>query len=269
LYGTVTVFVLVHGLDDTPDSWAPLTAALDGEAITLELPWRAGADLRWRREGTAGAWLRRRLRGLDTGYDVLVGHSLGANAVLDVLASGTEARHHQAWDREAWDREAGGTAAAAAVLIAPLYRPPEWGVTWDLFTLCRQHFEAMIREHGRALDRRRATDPAAVDELLDRVIDRLGPARFITLFEEFVATGDLPLGAVTVPTLVLSGADDPGLSFGRAEGLASAMPHATLVLDASLRHDAHVSQAATVAGHIHGYLSARCLTGSPRRSSAG
>ncbi|MER7274965.1 alpha/beta hydrolase [Dactylosporangium sp. NPDC000244] len=245
----MTVFVLVHGLDDTPDSWAPLTAALEGEAITLELPWRAGADVRWRRDGTAGAWLRRRLRALGTPYDVLIGHSLGANAVLDVLA--------------------GGTDAAAAVLIAPLYRPPDWGVTWDLFTLCRQHFEAVIRERGRALDRRRETDPAAVDELLDRIIDRLGPARFITLFEEFVATGDLPLGAVTVPTLVLSGADDPGLSFGRAEGLASALPHATLVLDTSLRHDAHATQAETVARHIRGYLSARCLTGSPRHSSAG
>lgn len=232
--------VLVHGMEDSWASWRPLVAALGGRwrVTAMDLPWRASNGYAWRQDGSAGDWLARGLAALDRSPDVLVGHSFGGNAVLEVLAC------------------ADTPPAGAGVLIAPNYRPPDWTVTWHMFDASRRLFDEVIREGMvQRMGRRAAeTAPDVLESMLGKMVDRLGPMRFLALFDGFVSSADLPLEKVDVPTLVLAGTDDPTVSGGRAQLLAERLGRGRSVLDDTLPHLAHHARPETVARHLLGFL---------------
>jgi pimeloyl-ACP methyl ester carboxylesterase len=238
--GTGPLAVLVHGMEDGWGSWAPLAARLDPHwrIAALDLPWRAGNDYRWRRGARAADWVRTGLAILDEPVDVLVGHSFGASALLGVLADPTSPQ------------------PVAAVLAAPFFRPPDLPVTWRLFERSRGNFDQIIAEGLRV---RMGTRLGRVDEdlrrcMVDKMADKIGPAGFLALFEEFVATGEVDLTAVRVPTLVLAGVSDPCLAGGRAQALARSMPSATVRVEPHYDHFCHVEQAAEIAGRIGAFV---------------
>ncbi|MYT29270.1 MULTISPECIES: alpha/beta hydrolase [unclassified Streptomyces] len=234
--------VLVHGMEDTWESWYPLVRLLPShwQVSALDLPWRAGNDYGWRREATPRGWLEHGLAQLPEPPTLLVGHSFGATAVLETLAGA--------------DR----LPAPAAVLAAPFYRPPGLPATWSVFERSRSNFDDIIRAGLDVRLGRRAEhlDPALRTHMVRMMSERIGPAGFLTLFEQFLATAGFDLSRVDVPVLVLGGTTDPCLADGRAEALQRELPRGRVRLDDDYHHFCHVAQAAEVAAEICAFVDA-------------
>jgi pimeloyl-ACP methyl ester carboxylesterase len=239
------VVVLAHGLEDGWQTWYPLARRLDPawRVYALQLPWHAGAGYAWRRTATPGGWLDAALRGLPAPVDVVVGHSFGANAVLEALATVPD------------------PAMSGAVLVAPFYCPPELRITWAVYERARHDFNEIIRQglELRLGARMASLEPSIVDSMLVKTADRIGPVGFTTLFDRFLATADLPLAAVTVPTLVVTGGRDPSLDDYRAAALRRELPDAHVVVEPGFDHFCQVLQVEAVARHVAGFVEKTCV----------
>lgn len=238
------VVALVHGLEDGPASWQPLMRLADPgwRFVPLEMPWRAGNDYGWRRRRSPGGWLAEALDGLDGPAVAVVGHSFGANAVLELLASDHPPK------------------MAAAVLAAPFFLPSDVPISWQVFDRARENFDRQIAD-GLVLrlgHRAAGMDADVLQAMIAKTVDRIGPAGFLAVFNQFIATAELPLREVTVPTLVLAGRGDPSLGKRRAAAMADAMPAATVEIEDCYDHFCHVRQGAKVALRISGFLDAHC-----------
>ncbi|MEU8122604.1 alpha/beta fold hydrolase [Spirillospora sp. NPDC049024] len=244
------LIVFAHGLEDAWTSWAPLARRLDRgwRMVALELPWRAGNDYRWRHR-RPGEWLGDGLDLVGAVPDVLVAHSFGANAALELLCA---------------DDPRAGRASA---LLCPLYRPPRHRLTWRMLDRSRSTFTQHIRDGVRArLGPRAATlNPALLDTMMDLAVDRVGPAGFLTVFEQYAATADLPLASAARPALVIAGDQDPATSGEAARELAAGMPGAEAVIGPGYDHFCHLRHAPAIAGRIARL--ARAVHPSPTRTA--
>jgi pimeloyl-ACP methyl ester carboxylesterase len=233
--------VLAHGLEDTWAIWRRLAGHLDPSwrVVALDLPWRAGNDYRWRRR-PPGEWVAAGLDLLDAPPDLLVAHSFGANATLDLLCA-PPAR-----------------PVRAVALLCPLYRPPEQPVSWRAFERSRATFVQHIRDGVRARmgARAYALDPAVLEGIQVRAVERVGPTGFLTVFDEFTASADRRLESVTVPTLVFVGGADPTLSRRAAAGMVRRMPGARLWVNQQYDHFCHVKFTREIAAQVTDLLGA-------------
>jgi pimeloyl-ACP methyl ester carboxylesterase len=236
--------LLAHGMADSWESWRHLAARLPGDwrLLAAELPWRAGGGHDWHRGGTPGRWLADAVRSLPDPPDVIVGHSLGANAVLDLLATESD------------------VAPRGAMLVAPFYCPPDLTVDWAVFERCRANFVLIIAEGltARLGPRAADLDPDVRGAMLDKMVDRIGPVGFARLFDEFAATARLPLHRVAVPTAVLAGGRDPGMDGPRSIALRAHLPGAEVLVEPDLHHFCHLTQADAVAAHIADFVGKVC-----------
>ncbi|KAA2254453.1 alpha/beta hydrolase [Solihabitans fulvus] len=240
--------VLVHGMEDTWRSWDVLAARLADRCrvYALDLPWRAGNNYAWRTHGDPATWLARGLSLLPEPPDTLVGHSFGANAVLEHLARRRPAR--------------------TAVLLAPFYRPASAPVDALLRERSLAGFTGIVR-HGL-----RVKLGARAAKLGDELVDAMGntllkqvvPKAFPVFFDYFVDTGNLDLGRVRAPTLVLAGTRDAALAGERAVALAASMPAAQVRPRVHYGHFCHIEQAEEVATEVTDFLDRE-----PVRRSAG
>jgi pimeloyl-ACP methyl ester carboxylesterase len=232
--------VLVHGLEDSWETWRPLAAHLDPRwrVTALNLPWRPGNDYHWRQRRSAD-WLAAGLDPLGP-VDAVVAHSFGANATLELMCA-SDAR-----------------VGAAVALISPLYRPPDVAVTWSMFDEARRTFNRHMRDGLLLrLGARAATIEAPVlDIMLSKAIDRIGPAGFLVTFDQFTTSGNLPLGRIGLPSLVLAGGADPTLSRTAARALAARIPGTCLQLHDEYDHFCHVRHARDVGAQISGFIGA-------------
>ncbi|MEH1123243.1 alpha/beta fold hydrolase [Micromonospora sp. CPCC 206061] len=248
--GSGPLVAFVHGIQDTWGTWQVLAERLpeSWRLVAFDMPWGTDSGHRWRREANSGGWLRRALDGLPDPVDVLVGHSLGASAVLETLASGKP-------------------PLRAATLLAPQYRPAGWRVDWELFDTFRDRLQGVVREQlrRRLLARGGRTDEAAIESRLDKMIDRIGPMYVLALFDEFIASGDLALSTVSVPTLIMSGLDDDSLTHGRVDVLSQELPRATILREPTLSHMCHIDQAGLVAAYLSAFVSQACPDLAPIR----
>ena len=237
--------VLAHGLEDSWASWLLVAGELDPawRLIALDLPWRPGNDYRWRTR-SIGDWLGDALDLVDTRPDVLVAHSFGANATLQLLC----------------DKDS--RVAPVVVLICPLYRPPGQPVTWRVFDLARSRFVEHVREGLRARMGARlgAVEPATLEAMMDVALNRVGPTGFLTTFHEFVASADLPLANIEVPTFVIAGEADPSLPRESALVLGDAIPGVRLRINDDYDHFCHVRQARGVAAQVLDFVAAGTST---------
>ncbi|MEU5724636.1 alpha/beta hydrolase [Micromonospora sp. NPDC047738] len=242
--GSGPALVLAHGMEDSWHTWQPFLDALGADLpftpYALDLPWRAGAEYDWVHRTSPATLLRHALALLPEPPALLVGHSFGANAVLELLAA------------------AELPAADGVVLLAPYFRPLDDPVSWQLFDRELARFRAVIGEGLRLrLGRRRHTlDPDLVDTMVAKALDRVGPLGFVALLRQFITTADLGLDTVTVPTLVVTGALDPALAGARTEALRRAMPVASVHTRSDGGHFCHLEQAAAVTAEIRRFLAA-------------
>ncbi|MEV6304170.1 alpha/beta fold hydrolase [Actinoplanes sp. NPDC051861] len=227
--------VLAHGLEDTWSSWRRLAAHLDPDwrLVALDLPWRAGNDYQWG-DRTAARWLAEGLDLVGARPDALIAHSYGANAALGLLSAGDPA------------------LADVVALICPLYRSPEDPVTWSMFDRARSTFEAHVRESVRARMEKRAAarDPAVMQTMMTFALDRVGPSGFLTVFQQFVASAQLPLERIGARTLVIAGTDDPTLSPRAARKLGGRIPGGRLLINDGYDHFCHIRRARDAARTI-------------------
>lgn len=237
--------VYAHGLEDTWRSWRPMARQADPRwrQVALDLPWRPGNDYTWRYRAS-GKWLGDGLDLVDATPDVLVAHSFGANATLQLLC--------------AMDRRPG----RAVALVCPLYRQPAHQVSWRTFDRSRAVFVEHIREGllARMGERAETIEPSVLGNMIDLVIDRVGPAGFLTVFDQFVASGYLPLDKVDVPALVLAGGGDPTLSRETVTELAQSIRGATLRIVDEYDHFCHVRHASGVVHEVADLVSAARTT---------
>ena len=231
--------VFAHGLEDTWESWRALASRVDPRwrVIALDLPWRPGNDYGWRHR-PAGAWLSDALDLIDAPADAIVAHSFGANAALELMC--------------ARDRRCG----RAAVLVCPMYCSPDLSITWEVFDRSRRTFDQHIRDgiHVRLGRRIGRLDPEIVELMTAKTLNRVGPAGFLAVFEQFTASARLDLEDADLPTLVLAGGADPTLSSKRAHALAARLPLAELRFHEEYDHFCHVRRAPELAEQVQRYV---------------
>nr|AFV52180.1 hypothetical protein [Streptoalloteichus sp. ATCC 53650] len=226
--------VLAHGLEDGWTGWRAVAAHWPAGArlVALDLPWRAGNDYRWRQRDP-GWWLAEGLAPLGAVPDLLVGHSFGANAALELLCAATE-------------------PPRAAALLCPLYRVPGAPLGEHAEGRSRAAFARLFREGVLARLGERAA--SMEEELRDRVValaaGQVGAPGFRAAFDQYHASAALPLGRVTTPTLVLGGGANPTLSRTEAAALADGMPGGSLVFHDTYDHFCHIRRAHDVVAQL-------------------
>ncbi|MFG2718609.1 alpha/beta fold hydrolase [Streptomyces sp. NPDC048416] len=238
--GQGPALVAVHGIEDSWAVWRALADQLPGYRLyALQLPWHGGNSYTWRAEGSPGAWLRRALDLVPERPAALVGHSFGANAVLEYLADC-----------------AGDPGTDAAVLAAPFYRPADFPVSPAIRTRSEGALRKVIHQGvDIALGPRAATlDPDILAAMKQKASDRAVDCGLPVFYREFEASGQIDLSRIEVPTLVLAGVDDESLTPMRAAALDRAMPAATVRLRAAYGHFCHVTQAGELAREAGAFL---------------
>ncbi|MFB7507287.1 alpha/beta fold hydrolase [Streptomyces broussonetiae] len=238
--GQGPVLVAAHGIEDSWGIWRDVAEQLSGYRLyALQLPWHGGNSYAWRAEGSPGEWLRRALDLVPERPAALVGHSFGANAVLEYLA-----------------RHEGDPGIDAAVLAAPFYRPAGFAVSPAIRLRSEGALRKVIRQGVTlALGPRAARiDPEIIAAMTTKASDRAVVGGLPVFHREFEASGRLDLSGIKVPTLVLAGVDDESLTPMRAAALDRAMPAATVRLRGVYGHFCHVMQARELAGEADAFL---------------
>ncbi|MCT2589595.1 alpha/beta hydrolase [Streptomyces sp. N2-109] len=243
--GSGPPMVALHGLEDTWANWGPLTARLPGfTPYALQLPWHSGTDYGWRAQGTPAQWLSRALALVPEQPAVILAHSFGATVLLSHLAPGP------------------GPGLSAVVLVAPVYRPAELTLTDELRDRSRSEYREVLRLGlGKALGAKAARmDPEIRGLMEQKVLDRAVPAGFPVFYEQFGESGLQDLTGFDVPTLVLAGTRDAGLTPERAAALKRAMPVAQVTLRPEYGHFCHLEQVADVSRDVDAFLSSSSAT---------
>lgn len=235
------VLALVHGLEDSWQSWQEFVAPLTKRyrCYALDMPWHAGSVYRWRRNANPAAWVDAAMDLLPERPTVVLAHSYGANAVLHWLAAGRPASSLQ-----------------AVVLLAPFYRPRNVAISWTAFDQSLADFRRVMGEglKVRLGGRAQLLDPEVLDTMVQKMLERIGPEGFLSLFEEFVSTGDFRLPDLDIPLLVIGGAEDPGIAGKAGDTLAEDVPTADVRLYPGLSHFCHVAQADEVRRMVVSFL---------------
>lgn len=226
----------VHGMLETESSWLPLIKSLDPEtAETPEFPWSAQSNEDW----TEGCESRNLVRAFIDKQkqvaDVLIGHSYGCNALLELLG------------------EAGIHQPKALVLFCPFYAEDRSKFTWDYFTTLADGLEELIRDSLKSQDHRGRYNGWLLESMTGKIKDRLGFLGWFEFVKMYVRSSSLNLDAITCPTLIISGNADKYSEVATHALLASRMPNAThLVFDGG--HFVHMTHADEAALAITNFL---------------
>lgn len=205
----------VHGMEENWDVWRDAAAQLSDcfRTFCMNLPWRGHDGYQWGHQRPAAEWLHEALQLMPTPPVALIAHSFGANALLDYL------QRHQAPNLK------------AAILVSPFYKAQYEDLDWELFHDSLKAFREIMQ---RGLRIRQSINgrskPALLAAMTDKVMDKVGPLGFIEFFALFSRTPALQLDRVTVPTLVVAGADDFTLTLTTNVGLAAALPEGEIEL---------------------------------------
>lgn len=220
--------VFIHGLEDDWRSFTPVVPHLAGfDVYSVDLPWRSGNTYEWRWDTSPSGWVSAALHQLPHEQISVVGHSFGANALLEHLARDPNPR------------------VRSATLAMPFYRPAGSHVSWRAFEVSRDVFAQQIRSgiHYRMGDRAASVRGDILEGMFAKTAERIGPIGFLAVFEQYVASGYLPLAEVTVPTLVLTGERDVGHSSRELDALTSALACPTLRCEPDFDHFCHLTHA--------------------------
>ncbi|SCF03612.1 Pimeloyl-ACP methyl ester carboxylesterase [Micromonospora viridifaciens] len=237
--GRGRVVAAVHGLADNGSTWQELATRLGAgyRWYAVDAPWSADPDGSLRDGAGPARWLRQALAAVPEPVDILVGHSFGANAVLDHLATRPE------------------PAVRAAVLIAPLVRPEDRAPHPVLIARTRAAIRQVVADGLRARLGPRATQVAddVLAAMVDKAVARVPDGAAEVVLDRLLATPRPALGRVGTPTLVLAGRSDQRLAGVRADSLA-VMPAVEVRIHQHHGHFCHITEAAEVAAECAEFL---------------
>ncbi|MFI2200753.1 alpha/beta fold hydrolase [Streptomyces sp. NPDC020192] len=233
--------VLVHGFEESPDTWLPLARRLPGQLhlYALRLPWCSGSPHRWADEGGSALWLERALGLLPSPPDAIVAHSFGATTLLNLLARRT------------------ADAQPPAVLVAPVYRPHDRPLDPEFYAEAVRRFRGVLGEGLRTrLGRRAATVPADILQAMSgKVRERVEPHGFLQFYATLARAAELPPYRITSPVRLVSGHHDPSAPPEAVRELLRRIPGAEARQDPSFGHFCQVQAPDAVAAHIVEFLS--------------
>ncbi|OKI61476.1 alpha/beta fold hydrolase [Micromonospora sp. CB01531] len=238
-HGRPRVVAAVHGLADHGSTWQDLAVRLGPgyRCYAVDAPWSGDPGRSLVDSAGPAQWLRRALAAVPEPVDVLVGHSFGANAVLDHLATGAP------------------PTVSAAVLLAPLVRPADQAPHPVLIARTRAAIRQVVADGLRARLGPRAAHVA--DDLLatmvDKALQRVPDGAADLVLDRLLATPRPALGQVRTPILVLAGRDDQRLAGVRANSLA-VLPAAQVRVRPHYGHFCHITQATEVAAECAEFL---------------
>ena len=225
--------ILIHGSGGGHRVWEPVGARLAG-SVALDLPGHPDGEP-LRDVGAIGLAMAAALDQVPAPR-VLVGHSLGGAAALEVARTRPE-------------------LVDGLVVVASGARLP-----------VPDHAMARVREDfGAERDRLLAgfaADPGGAGARAAReAIDACGPDVLLADYEA-CRTVELRgrLGGVRVPVLVVAGGDDPLTPPWLSEELARELPHAHMVVIPGARHLPMADVPATLSGLVAAYLARLELT---------
>jgi pimeloyl-ACP methyl ester carboxylesterase len=222
-------------MEGDPASWQPVAGALVDrfDVVALDLPWRKGSDHHWRHRATPGRLLTLALARVGAAPDVVVAHSLGGAALLELLASG----------------DLGGPTPRCPVVVAapllPAARPD--------VELAHRRLGLVVRDGVRArLGARAARMPRSlVDHMSRLAFDGLRPGALSACLDAARCLHAADLEAVDVPVLLLGAADDAAVPLAEVRALAERLPHARTGAVAGCGHHIHLEQPEHVVAAVH------------------
>ncbi|MFE7168817.1 alpha/beta fold hydrolase [Streptomyces sp. NPDC057616] len=232
--------VLVHGFEESWESWRPLTRRLPAglRLFALDLPWRSGSRHRWTDGGTSTTWLERALELLPVHPAAVVAHSFGATTQLDLLTRPTP------------------FSAVPTALVAPVYRPHDVPVDPRFFGEAVDRFRGVLADGLRAqMGPRGATvPPDIVESMIGKVRERVEPHGFLQFYATLSRTPHLPLNLVEAPVLIVSGTHDVSAPPSAVDELRSSIPDVRVHQDPALSHFCQLQQPDQVAEQLLGFL---------------
>jgi pimeloyl-ACP methyl ester carboxylesterase len=209
--------LLLHGLIVDESVWERTLALLPAryEIWTAQLPWRAEAVSGWTELPNLRGWLARALEAVPGRAEIVVAHSVASLVLLDLLDQ----------------KNKGGVDALrrfgirALVLASPFYRRRAADFDWDTLGFYLNDFPRLSGEAVRIHTAGRLSG-AAERALARRARDQVGPYGWLGFAELYLRTPALRTDRITVPTLVVSGADDRIGRPAESLALAAALPDA-------------------------------------------
>ncbi len=233
--------LLLHGLEDSWTTWGPLAGELSAyvRCYAADLPWRTGNRYGWRSTPDLGVWARAAFELVPEPVVAVVGHSLGANALMQWAGGG-----------------GAPPATEAMVLLAPFFQPPGRPMDWAAYDRALNDYRNVMAAGLRANlgDRVAVLDAELLDIMTAKTIDRIGPMGFISLFDHYLGTTGLDLSRATLPTLIVGGSGDPPIAGDRGPALRDRFPDARLYAAAHLSHFCHVEQTGEIAERVLAFL---------------
>lgn len=219
-----TSVLLVHGVEDTSDIWAPVADRLRARSIGCEAPgypWGRMADFTWSAKTSAGEVVLTDIERIAP--DICVAHSFGCLALLEALARCDPARR-----------------PAAIVLVSPFYLPLGEAVNWTLVDRTRNEFAHLMREavNSKSASLGRNLSPEAAELISDKIVNSMNPLGFIALFQSFVLLRELDLESFQLHTEIVTAQGDPGLAENRRFELTERL-RARLTLHEGSDHFVH------------------------------
>ncbi|WP_051897907.1 alpha/beta fold hydrolase [Sciscionella sediminilitoris] len=213
-----TRVLLLHGLANSAAIWRSVTDGWpDGvEVWAADLPWRGTGSRSWSWQSDCAQWIEQAAARVPGGTDVLVAHSMSANAVLELL-SATEAGYR------------------AVVLVAPFYRADPEEFDWPAVQRSIANFEHTITEGIRTHAAGRIPEER-IAELGRLVCEKTGPYAWSRFFTMYLNTPWLRTSAIRIPVRVLSGGRDETAPAAEGQRLAEALPSGSVRVLAESGH---------------------------------
>ncbi|WP_395297031.1 alpha/beta fold hydrolase [Kitasatospora hibisci] len=240
--------LLLHGLANSASVWDAFLAHRghgDGpEVWAADLPWRGDCVAHWSSRGDVVPYVAEALRGVPGGAGVVVGHSMGANSLLEFL-------HRQLECGADPFTEYG---IRALVLVSPFYRRAAEDFGWQSVETAVQNFVRTMTEGVRVHAAGRVPDDL-VEELGSRVRDRVGAYGWIRFFETYLATPWLRTERFPVPCLVIAGEHDSIALPEEGRLLAADLPQGRFHLLPGSGHFLMIEQAGDLAAAVDRFVS--------------
>lgn len=211
--------LLLHGMANSAAVWDRFRAAdRSGTAWSAaELPWRGEGVAEWSHDDDPVRWIEAAIRQAVAergSLDVVVAHSYSATMLLDLIT------------RE--DTTAERLGLRAVVFLAPFYRPRSDMFSWDTMTDLADKFLLTMEEGIRVIGGGRG-NPARRRHMAQRVCERIGPYGWTRFFDQYLRTPWTRTDRITVPAMVVTGADDRIAATEESAALAERLPSGLLV----------------------------------------